>query len=236
METRDAALEPPPEVVLIPGLHGTTALFGSFSAEAPAGFRCHAMALPTDGEQDADTLAGRLANAVPATGRLLLVGESFGGPVATRLAQILGPRVELLILSNPLTAVPIPFPAGLARRLMRSRAFPTGAVSFTMAAGDRALAETLLAELCSLPPETLERRLAAASRAERSYIPDHASGRMLTLLGTADRLISPSASRKILAPIPGNTVVEIDAPHLLLQTRPAEAWAAIAAHARRVAL
>ena len=50
---------------------------------------------------------------------------------------------------------------------------------------------------------------------------------MLTLLGTSARLISPSTSRKLLAPIPNNTMIEIDAPHLLLQTRPAEAWRAI---------
>lgn len=212
---------------LIPGLHGTTALFEPFRAMAPQGFHCQAIPLPTGGDQGPDALAVRMAETLPKAERFVLVAESFGGPVAARLAEHFPDRVILLVLSNPLTAVPVPFPAGLAQSLMHSRLLPSCAVAFMMAGGDRALTAALLREARSLPPETLKGRLAAASRAKRNYIPEHASYRMLTLLGSSDRLISPSTSRKVLAPIPNNLVVEIDAPHLLLQTRPAEAWQAI---------
>lgn len=214
-------------VFLIPGLHGTAALFGAFRSAAPSGFRCQAIPLPTGGDQEPDALAARIAETLPPAERFVLVAESFGGPVAARLAEILSDRVILLVLSNPLTAVPVPFPAGLAKSLMRSRMLPKRAVAFAMAGGDRTLAAALLSELRSIPPETLESRLAATSRAKETYIPEHSRCRMLTLLGTSDRLISSAKSRKLLEPIPGNTVVEIDASHLLLQTRPAEAWQAI---------
>ncbi len=214
-------------VFLIPGLHGTAALFGPFSSLAPRGFQCQAIPLPTGGDQGPDALAARMAETLPQAERFVLVAESFGGPVAARLAEHFPGRVILLVLSNPLTTVPVPFPAGLARSLMQSRRMPVGAVAFMMAGGDRTLAKALLRELHSLPPETLKGRLAATSRSKGNYIPEHAGCRMLTLLGTSDRLISPAKSRKILAPIPNNTLVEIEAPHLLLQTRPAEAWQAI---------
>ncbi len=214
-------------VFLIPGLHGTAALFEPFVAKAPPGFACQSIPLPIGGDQRPDTLAARLAETLPPAERFVLVAESFGGPVATRLAEHFPDRVILLVLSNPLTSVPVPFPAGIARGLMHSRLLPPGAVAFLMSGGDRDLAEALLVEVRTLSPETLKARLAACSRAQGDDIPEHASGRILTLLGTADRLISPSASRKLLASIPGNTVVEFDAPHLLLQTHPAEAWQAI---------
>ena len=50
---------------------------------------------------------------------------------------------------------------------------------------------------------------------------------LLPGLDGRDRVISRAATRRILPMLPEARLVEIDGPHLLLQTRPAECAAAV---------
>jgi pimeloyl-ACP methyl ester carboxylesterase len=47
--------------------------------------------------------------------------------------------------------------------------------------------------------------------------------------GTRDRLVGAKCARRILALRPSTSVVELPAPHMLLQAHPNEAWRHIAA-------
>ena len=50
---------------------------------------------------------------------------------------------------------------------------------------------------------------------------------LLYLQATEDRVVPPSAAQTILDTVPRSRLVEVDAPHFLLQTRPQAAATAI---------
>ena len=217
------------DVVLLPGLHGSVALFESFVALAPPWARCRPVALPSDGAQTFSSLAERLAPALQSLEGFVLVAESFSGPIASRLTRILGTKVCLLVLCNPLTVAPVRLPARLSARLMRSAFCPAWAVSLAMAGSDSELGQHILREVRNLPASALEQRLNAAFAAVGQDIAEHVSAPLLAILGTGDRLIPPFLSRPVLSAVPYSTLVELKAPHLVVQAKPAEVWAAITA-------
>ena len=89
------------DVVLLPGLHGSTALYDAFVALAPPWARCVPVALPTLGDQSLDGLATTLEAEFRRLEGIVLVAESFSGPIAVRLAARLGQKVALLALCKP---------------------------------------------------------------------------------------------------------------------------------------
>ncbi len=50
---------------------------------------------------------------------------------------------------------------------------------------------------------------------------------LLAVLGSRDRLVSPARTKALLEGVPFANVAELDAPHLVVQTKPAEVWDAI---------
>jgi pimeloyl-[acyl-carrier protein] methyl ester esterase len=215
------------DVVLLPGLHGSTALYDTFVALAPSWARCHPVPLPTLGDQSLDGLARTLEAELRPLEGFVLVGESFSGPIAARLAAQPGRKVALLVLCNPLVELPFGFPAGLAASAASWRGMPAAAAATILADGDRPLGKAALDGIRALPKEVLEARLAAAFTATSSEMAPLLAPPLLAILGTRDRLVSPDGTRALLADLPFATVVEIDAPHLVVQTRPAEVWDAI---------
>ncbi len=83
--------------VLLPGLDGTGRLFDVFLSALPTGSNVTVVTYPTNGDQNYDTLtawAGGFLTDQPC----VLVGESFSGPIAVRLAAERPGRVAALVL------------------------------------------------------------------------------------------------------------------------------------------
>jgi pimeloyl-ACP methyl ester carboxylesterase len=215
------------DVVLLPGLHGSTALYDAFVALAPAWARCVPVALPTLGDQSLDGLATTLEAELRRLEGFVLVAESYSGPIAVRLAARLGQKVALLVLCNPLVEMPVALPAGLAASAASWRGMPATAAALALADGDRALGRAALDGIRALPREVLEARLTAAFAATADEIAPLLVAPLLAILGSRDRLVSPDWTRSLLHDVPFATVVELDAPHLVVQTKPAEVWDAI---------
>jgi pimeloyl-[acyl-carrier protein] methyl ester esterase len=215
------------DVVLLPGLHGSRALWASFAALAPPWASCLSLALPTVGEQSFDGIAGSLGPELRSLEGFVLVGESFSGPIAARLAARLGQKVALTVLCNPLVEAPFALPVGLATAAAASRRLPVWCAARALTGGDRPLAKVVLDEVHSLPKEALRKRLAAALSATRDDLVPFLSAPLLVILGTRDRLVSPALSRELLRSVPSHTLADLDGPHLIAQTRPAEVWKAI---------
>src|SRR5262245_10771883 len=78
----------PPQVtlVLLPGLDGTGQLFKGLLAALPSRFNPLVVSLPQRGDQCYATLAAYVAELLPAAGPFVLLGESFSGPLALRVA------------------------------------------------------------------------------------------------------------------------------------------------------
>ena len=217
------------DVVLLPGLHGSTALYDTFVALAPSWARCRALPLPSDGEQSFSAIAEHLAPTLSPLEAFVLLAESFSGPIAARLTRMLATKVSLLVLCNPLTVAPLRPPVRLTARFIRSRFSPAWAVAFAMAGSDMALGPLILRETRSLPLPTLQQRLATVFQAVGSDITDHVSAPLLSILGTYDRLLPAATSRSFLSAVPYSNTVELPAPHLVAQTQPSAVWAAITA-------
>jgi hypothetical protein len=70
----------------LPGLHGSARLFDRSIAAAPPHLSLMPMTLPAAEPLSYDALADRLSPMLPA-GRVVLLAESFSGPLAVALAK-----------------------------------------------------------------------------------------------------------------------------------------------------
>ena len=222
------------DVVLLPGLHGSTALFESFIALAPPWANCHPIPLPTEGDQSFGALADRLEPSLRALESIVLFGESFSGPVATRLAKRLGSKVALLVLCNPLVRAPLPFAPPFSA-FLASRIVPEAAVAFAMTAGDRILAARVQQEIRELPREVLAHRIRVACAARSEDISNRLKAPVLGIVGTKDRLVSPELIQRILSDVPFARQTKLALPHLAAQIAPVAVWAAITDEFQRAA-
>jgi pimeloyl-ACP methyl ester carboxylesterase len=223
------------DVILLPGLHGSTTLFESFVALAPPWAKCLPIALPTEGDQAFDTLADLLEPKLRSFEGFVLFAESFAGPVAARLSQHLGSKVVLLVLCNPLVEAPVPIAPFFAAPLLQSRIIPAWLVSYLMTGGDQPLARTVLREVRSLPKDVLGKRLATACSVGREDLASRLTSPVLGVIGSEDRLISPGIFREVLSRVPFAVQATIRAPHLAAQIAPAAVWQVISGELERAA-
>ena len=215
------------DVVLLPGLHGSTALYDAFVALAPPWARCVPVALPTLGDQSIPGLADTLEAELRHLEGFVLVAESYAGPIAVRLAARLRGEVALLVLCNPLVELSAGLPAGLAATAASWRGMPAWSAAAVLADGDRTLGERRARRGPRAPEGNPGGRLAAAFAATFDELAPLLVPPLLVVLGTRDRLVSHDWIRALLRDVPFATLVELDAPHLVVQSKPREVWDAI---------
>jgi pimeloyl-ACP methyl ester carboxylesterase len=212
-------------IILLPGLDGTAQLFRRFIQAAPPQLSLVPIPLPPEPLGYAE-LADGVTSLLP-DGRLVLIAESFAGPLAvaiTRRRAIAG-----LILCNSFVSAPraralrwlavpsvmnLPPPALLLRRyLLGDRA-------------DEALVREVAATIASVSPAILAHRIRSVLTVDQSDVFAHCGAPTLYLRGTDDRLVPDSSWRRMsrLRPM---TMATVAGPHLLLQANPAAAWNAI---------
>lgn len=223
------------DVILLPGLHGSTALFDPFIRLSPPWARSLPVALPTDGDQSFESLADQLERKLRAFEGFVLFAESFAGPIAARLAQRLGSKVALLVLCNPLVEAPVPIAPFFAARLLQSKLVPASLVAHMMTGGDRQLARSVLHEIRSLRKDVLENRLAVACSVGREDFASRLATPVLGIVGSQDRLVTPTIFQDVLSRVEHAARASIVAPHLVAQVAPAAVWAAINAEFQRAA-
>lgn len=222
---------------VLPGLDGTTRMLQEFLAAArDAGFSgAHAIAYPTDRALDYAALEAFARAALPAR-PFVLVGESFSGPIALRIAADPPPQLRGLVLSTTFARAPVRLPAAFAPL---ARWMPVhGAPAFARAAlllgrwRTPALDADLRASLRAVAPDVLRARAAATLCVDaRGALPRIALP-TLSLRARHDRLLQASTARTLHAGIAGIEVETLDGPHLLLQTRTDACAARIATFAR----
>jgi pimeloyl-[acyl-carrier protein] methyl ester esterase len=215
------------DVVLLPGLHGSTALFEGFIALAPPWARCRPIALPIDCVQTFDALADALQPQLRALETFVLFGESFSAPIAARLSQRFSEKVALLVLSSPLIEPPFPMASSIGASFIQSRWIPSWAVAALMTGGDRRLAAALLREARNLPRDLLAARLATVATASRDDLLAYLQAPVLAVGGASDRLLSSRVTEDLMKNVPFGIYTEVPAPHLAAQVAPDRVWAAI---------
>ncbi|MDX1369181.1 alpha/beta fold hydrolase [Pseudomonas sp.] len=209
-----------PRLVLLPGLNGSSGLFAPLLEHLNPALDVQTLSLPDQGEQDFRSLADRLADQLGET-PFVLLGESFSGPLAYRLALDNPTGLRGVIFAASFLRRPHPL-LGLARRaplpkwLLRQscllRLFCVGGPA------SAALIELLRQEINALPQALLRARMATLSQlhapARRLELP------ALHLLPSQDRLVTHKASASLQAHCSQLQQVAIDGPHFLLQSQP----------------
>lgn len=234
-----SAVVAPLSLILLPGLDGTGELFAPLLAALPAELSPIVVRYPADRYLDYEALEPLVRAAIPA-GRWLILGESYSGPLAIRIAADPPPGLVGLILSTSFATSPRPLFSRAAPLVAKFR--PTlipRALRTRFALGRDApveLATEMHRAVASVDPAVLAARAAETLTVD---VTDALSGvrvPVLVLHARCDAIVPRTALLPITRHARRCAVVELDGPHMLLQTRPADCAAAIlrAAQAWRI--
>ena len=99
-------------LLLLPGMDGTEILFGPLRRSLPGHLDVEALRYPQRGPSDYSLLltnALAAIDAAPPETRFVVLGWSFGGPLAMRVARLRPSRVHALVLVSTFVSCPLPW-------------------------------------------------------------------------------------------------------------------------------
>jgi pimeloyl-[acyl-carrier protein] methyl ester esterase len=226
------------QLVILPGTDGTGALLEDFLAAA-ADLRPLVLPYPIDRALDYAGLLPDLEPRLPRTGEYVLLGESFGGPLALALAARRPAGLVGVVLCASFARFPRPPLRFLGRLAVR---MPPRWVPMPVAV--RALLgrwasprwrERLRDVLARVPSEVLQARVQATLDVDVTASLARLEVPLLYLQASDDRLIPAAAGEAIVAAVPSGSLVRIAGPHFLLQAAPVACAAAVRRFVRECA-
>jgi pimeloyl-[acyl-carrier protein] methyl ester esterase len=213
-----------PTLVLLPGLDGTGLLFKPFIEALKPKVETQIVAYPVDRPLGYAELELLVRAALPTGRRFVVLGESFSGPIAIRIAADPPPALVGVILcvtfaSNPypLVSWARPLTAGLPVKglpLWIRAPFMLGAWSASRSPPEVERADA------AVSAAVVRHRLAAVLAVDETSALARVRLPTLVLRASEDHVVPRSASEQILRTLPAAELVEIEGPHLLLLTRP----------------
>jgi pimeloyl-[acyl-carrier protein] methyl ester esterase len=215
-----------PTLVLLPGLDGTGDFFQPLLESFGETVRTRVVRYPVDGAYDYATCLELARAALPADGPYVLLGESFSGPIAIALAAEAPEGLVGIILCVTFASNPRPrlaFIRPLLPYIPYHGTKSSGSLSRFLVLGrwiTPSIRELHLQILAKVPPATLRARIEAVADCDVREALGRVRVPILCLVALHDRLIPRSAARAIQQRAPAARVVELDAPHCLLQCVP----------------
>lgn len=225
-------------LILLPGMDGTGTLFAPFVAALGPEFEVKVVSYPTNEPLGYDALQAIAYSALPQEGEFVILGESFSGPIAVALAAAGSPRLKGLILCctfvrNPLPALSTlkPLVGVLPVALAPVRAICHLLLGHFSTSGLRMALANALAQVT---PSVIRARLHSVLSVDVSDKLVQVEVPVLYLRASQDRLVPRSASEHIFQLCPKTMLVQLAAPHFLLQAIPSEASQVVASFVREV--
>lgn len=227
------------KLVLLPGLDGTGLLFEPLYVELPSAIATEVISYPTHQVASYDELVELVRPKLPAGEPYILLAESFGGPLAIKLAAERPIGLRGLILCGSFVTCPHRFVPRWAARLV----FPAMFYPAPMMARFRALvgnystlklSSLINQSLRSVAPAVLASRLKEVIRVDVTLELQRCEVPMLYLQGTQDYVVPASNLSRIQQLQPEVQSVRIKAPHMILQTQPVIAAEAISRFASQI--
>lgn len=215
-------------LVLLPGMDGTGDLFDDFVSALPQGIRVRVGRYPAQEFLNYSQLDAYVQELTKGLDRFVILGESFSSILAIRLAASRPPNLAALIICAGFTSNPFPFMGGLMKVFARPWLFHFEAPGVLLdyyiyeSSTPASLKERVRQNLKKVSPEVLAGRtreiIDSDARAElaRVTIP------ILYLQGAKDHLIKARCFEEIRQLQPGIRLASIAAPHLVLQSQPAQ--------------
>jgi pimeloyl-ACP methyl ester carboxylesterase len=222
-------------VVLLPGLDGTDILFQPFVRALPDWIRPKCVKYPRD-DWRYDALLPLARDACRGEGDYFILGWSFSGPLALRLAAESPNGLRGVILSASFVRAPWPvlpwFRSAVQSPVVRLA--PIASTMLNLGYGNSEFHRDRKAARAGVSPAALAGRARAAlgvdvcSELHRCGVP------LLYLAGSHDLVVPAWNARIVQKVMPSAEVVTIDGPHLAMRTNPAAAAAAVAAFMMKV--
>lgn len=227
-------------IVLLPGLDGTGALFRPLLPHLPPSLRPSVVRYPGDEELGYDALLERVISALPTQERFIILGESFSGPLALMVADTNPSGLEGIVLCATFVRNPRRLRARWLQRLVRPWAFrmyPKFSEAKALLGGYSSpeLRASVAEAIAAVTPEVLAFRIREVMNVDASAQLRRCPVPVLYLRGRRDFVVPKHNAREIARISNKVTITSIAAPHMVLQTRPAEAAAAIVRFAETVA-
>jgi pimeloyl-ACP methyl ester carboxylesterase len=225
-------------LVLLPGMDGTGELFENLLAELPPNQKTVVVRYPTSTVLNYEELTALADMQIPKNTPYFLLGESFSGPIAIALAASANEQLKGVILCCTFAINPRP--------LLSNWSFLVPAITITdkllcvtsnlmmSSFKDCKVYEQLKATLPRVSPETMRARLEAVIGV--NYLVELAKINVpiLYLKGKKDHLVPSAASKTIVKYAKNVSLVELDAPHLLLQIAAKKAASEISGFMQKV--
>jgi pimeloyl-ACP methyl ester carboxylesterase len=225
-------------LVLLPGMDGTGELFSALVAALEPERHVIVVRYPVSDAMDYNQLEAVARSALPPDTPYILLGESFSGPIAVSIAASAPGQLKGLILSCTFVRNPRPLFARLrffVSKLPISLA-PLGLVSHLLLGKFSTinLRAEITQAISQVSVSALRARLKAVLAVDVSAKLDQITVPILYLRATHDRVVPRAASELISRLSSGTRVVELDAPHFLLQAVSAKAAKQIVAFMREL--
>lgn len=221
-------------LVLLPGMDGTGTLFDSFvSAFAGSGNQVKIVKYsPIDplGYIDLEEIARA---SLPKDGPFVILGESFSGPIAVSIAASCPARLKGLVLCCSFIRNPYPFTSYLKPlvELLPITGTSTSILRNILLGrfATNALRSALGKAISQVSAQVIRARLRAVVEVDVSEKLAAITAPVLYLRASDDRVVPRAASRIIMSLKPEVQLVQLEAPHFLLQSAPVEAAEIISA-------
>ena len=220
----------PTRLLLLPGMDGTGRLFAPLLAHLPATIDPQVLTYPCDEPLGYDELLPLVRAQLPGD-EFVILGESFSGPLALRLAAERPPGLRALILAATFVESPLRWAPAGALPFVAPLAFsgPAMRIAGRMLGVHRCAPE--VAPLFRAANAMVRRKVLARRARAILELRAPASGLadvpVLVLAARQDRVVGAASVAAIIELLPHAEVEWLDAPHLLLQAAPGEAAARI---------
>jgi pimeloyl-ACP methyl ester carboxylesterase len=214
--------------ICLPGLDGTGRLFGRFAAAGTGALELRVIEYPRDRYLPYAALHRLVEAALPADRPFALLGESFGGPLALRVAAGRPAGLTAVVLAASFHRRPAA-PAMSVLRLLSPAFFrlplPAHAVRLLLGGADCAddLVREVQEAVASVRGSVMSARASEAMDVDATAALRACPVPLLFLGGKGDRLLRTGLPIEVRALRADAEIRMLDAPHLVLQRRPAEA-------------
>lgn len=212
-------------LILLPGMDGSAALRAGFAAALGPDIRVTTLDYIGDDVHDYASFEAHARPLLPEGEPFILLGESFGGPMAIKLAAEAPEGLRALVLVATFARRPRPVlghlaPLGRYLPLHNRRLLEFGRRIVVGREASEEAVRIIEHVINGQSMDTLIARLIAGSRADVAHLLPEIAVPTLALHGSRDILIPRSASRLIARHVPNARMQRIDGPHALLGTAP----------------
>jgi pimeloyl-[acyl-carrier protein] methyl ester esterase len=221
------------KLVLLPGLDGTGILFEPLLRALPEELIPIVQSYPGDVALSYDELLPIAQSALPVSEPFVLLGESFSGPLALRIAAVNPPGLTGVILCASFVRNPVRFFPRACRSLIQPFLFGSWPPWFRCRALFVGYASHAMFELVERAHRIVTAEVMAARAREIVTVDAEAALSacrvpLLYIAGARDRLVPEYNRRRIKQIKPSVKVVVLPSPHMVLQNVPQAAAEVIA--------